>query len=144
MPIIALFAGALFGESGLVATSAYFIGVASVIIRGIILKKTKAFAGEAAPFVMELPAYHMPSVSNVLRSTWERGWSFIKRAGTVILASAVVLWFLQGFGFTDGVFGMVEDNNTSLLAAIGNFIARFSFLSALAAGRRRSRPSPDL
>ncbi len=123
MPIIALFAGALFGGSGLVATSAYFIGVAAVIVSGIILKKTKPFAGEAAPFVMELPAYHIPSSANVLRSTWERGWSFIKRAGTIILASAIVLWFLQGFGFVDGVFGMVEDNNTSLLAAIGNFIA---------------------
>ncbi len=123
LPIIALFAGALFGGSGLVATSAYFIGVASVIISGILLKKTKPFAGEAAPFVMELPAYHVPAASNVLRSTWERGWSFIKRAGTVILASSVVLWFLQAFGVVDGVFGMVEDNNTSLLAAIGNSIA---------------------
>ena len=123
LPIIALFAGALFNESGLVATSAYFIGVAAVIVSGIILKKTKPFAGEAAPFVMELPAYHIPSYSNVLRSTWERGWSFIRRAGTIILASAVVLWFLQGFGVVDGVFGMVEDNNTSLLAAIGSFIA---------------------
>ena len=123
MPIIGLFAGALFGGSGLTATSAYFIGVAAVIISGIILKKTKPFAGEAAPFVMELPAYHVPSATNVFRSTWERGWSFIKRAGTIILASAVVLWFLQGFGVVDGVFGMVEDNNTSLLAAIGSFIA---------------------
>ncbi|MFA9381272.1 MAG: ferrous iron transport protein B [Acetanaerobacterium sp.] len=123
MPIIALFAGALFGGSGLVATSAYFIGVASVIVSGIILKKMKSFAGDAAPFVMELPSYHIPSATNVFRSTWERGWSFIRRAGTIILASAVVLWFLQGFGSVDGVFGMVEDNNTSLLAAIGNAIA---------------------
>ena len=123
MPIIALFAGALFGGSGLVATSAYFIGVSAVIISGIILKKTKPFAGEAAPFVMELPAYHIPSVTNVFHSTWERGWSFIKRAGTIILASSVLLWFLQGFGFADGVFSMVEDNNTSLLASIGNAIA---------------------
>ena len=123
MPIIALFAGALFGGSGLVATSAYFIGVASVIISGIILKKTKPFAGEAAPFVMELPAYHIPSAKNVFHSTWERGWSFIRRAGTIILASSVILWFLQGFGVVDGVFGMVEDNNSSLLAAIGNSIA---------------------
>ena len=123
MPIIALFAGAIFGGSGLVATSFYFIGVAAVIITGIMLKKTKMFAGDPAPFVMELPAYHRPSVGNVLRSTWERGWSFIKRAGTIILASAVVLWFLQSFGVVDGVFQMVEDNNTSLLAAIGNFVA---------------------
>jgi ferrous iron transport protein B len=123
MPIIALFAGALFGGAGWVATSAYFIGVAAVIISGVILKKTKPFAGNPAPFVMELPAYHVPAVGNVLRSTWERGWSFIKRAGTVILASSVVLWFLQAFGIVDGVFGMVEDNNTSLLASIGGFIA---------------------
>jgi ferrous iron transport protein B len=123
MPIIGLFAGALFGGAGWVATSAYFIGVAAVIISGIILKKMKPFAGKPSPFVMELPAYHIPAVSNVLHSTWERGWSFIKRAGTVILASSVVLWFLQAFGAVDGVFQMVEDNNTSLLAAIGNFIA---------------------
>lgn len=123
MPIIGLFAGALFGGSGLVATSAYFIGVAAIILSGIMLKKMKAFAGEPAPFVMELPAYHVPSGTNVLRATWERGWSFIKRAGTVILASSVILWFLQGFGFAGGVFGMVEDNNTSLLAAIGQGIA---------------------
>ena len=123
MPIIGLFAGALFGGSGWIATSAYFIGVAAVIVSGIILKKTKLFAGDPAPFVMELPAYHIPSAKNVLHSTWERGWSFIKRAGTVILASSVVLWFLQGFGFVDGVFGMVEDNNASLLASIGNVVA---------------------
>ena len=123
MPIIGLFAGALFGGSGWIATSAYFIGVAAVIVSGIILKKTKLFAGDPAPFVMELPAYHIPSAKNVLHSTWERGWSFIKRAGTVILASSVVLWFLQGFGFVDGVFGMVEDNNASLLASVGNVVA---------------------
>ena len=123
MPIVGMFAGALFGNSGLVATSAYFIGIASVILSGILLKKTKAFAGEAAPFVMELPAYHVPSAGNVLHSTWERGWSFIRRAGTVILASSVVLWFLQGFGFVNGAFQMVEDNNSSLLAAIGTMIA---------------------
>ncbi len=130
MPIIGLFAGAIFGGSGLVATSAYFIGVAAIIVSGIILKKTKPFAGEPAPFVMELPAYHVPSVGNVLRGTWERGWSFIKRAGTVILLSSIVLWFLQGFGNVNaGIegaaykFGMVADNNTSLLALIGNFIA---------------------
>ena len=122
MPIIGLFAGALFGGSFLVAVSAYFIGVAAIALSGIILKKTKLFAGDPAPFVMELPAYHIPAWGNVLRATWERGWSFIKRAGTVILASSVVLWFLQGFGFTDGAFGMVEDNNTSLLAAIGGVV----------------------
>ena len=123
MPIIGLFAGAVFGGSSLVATSAFFIGIAAVVISGIMLKKFKAFAGEPAPFVMELPAYHAPSASNVLRATWERGWSFIKRAGTVILLSTIVLWFLQGYGFTGGAFGPVEDNNTSLLAAIGNAIA---------------------
>ena len=123
MPIIGLFAGAVFGGSSLVATSAFVIGIAAVIISGIILKKFKAFAGEPAPFVMELPTYHLPSAGNVLRATWERGWSFIKRAGTVILLSSIILWFLQGFGFTDGQFGMVEDNNTSLLANIGNAIA---------------------
>ena len=123
MPIIGLFAGALFGNSGLVAVSAYFIGVAAVIISGIILKKTKIFAGDPAPFVMELPAYHVPKAVNILRGTWERGWSFIKRAGTVILLSSIILWFLQGFGFVDGAFGMVEDNNSSLLASIGRFVA---------------------
>ena len=123
MPIIGLFAGALFGGSGLVATSAYFIGMAAIIVSGIMLKKTKLFAGDPAPFVMELPAYHVPAWGNVLRATWERGWSFIKRAGTVILASTIVLWFLQGFGFTDGQFGMVEDNNTSLLASIGGAVS---------------------
>ena len=123
MPIIGLFAGAVFGGSSLVATSAFFIGITAVVISGIMLKKFKAFAGEPAPFVMELPAYHAPSAGNVLRATWERGWSFIKRAGTVILLSTIVLWFLQGYGFTDGVFGPVEDNNSSLLAAIGNAIA---------------------
>ena len=122
MPIIGLFAGAIFGGSGLVAVSAYFIGVAAIILSGIILKKTRAFSGDPAPFVMELPAYHVPSANNVLRATWERGWSFIKRAGTVIVASSIVLWFLQGFGFVDGAFGMVEDNNNSLLAAIGGSI----------------------
>lgn len=123
MPIIGLFAGALFGNSGLVATSAYFIGAAAVVVSGILLKKLKAFAGEPAPFVMELPAYHIPSPANILRATWERGWSFIKRAGTVILVSSIILWFLQSFGVVDGAFQMVEDNNSSLLAAIGSFIA---------------------
>ena len=123
MPIIGLFAGALFGGSGLVAVSAYFIGVGAIIVSGIMLKKLKAFAGDPAPFVMELPQYHVPAPSNVLRATWERGWSFIKRAGTVILASSIILWFLQGFGFVDGVFGMVDDNNSSLLAVVGSAVA---------------------
>ena len=123
MPIIGLIAGALFGGSGLVAASAYFIGVAAIVISGIILKKTKMFAGDPAPFVMELPAYHIPSVGNVLRATWERGWSFIKRAGTVILASSIILWFLQGFGWENGAFGLVEDMNNSVLAAIGSAVA---------------------
>ena len=119
MPIIALFAGALFGGSAWVATSAYFIGVAAVVISGIILKKTRGFAGDPAPFVMELPAYHAPAAGNVLRAMWERGWSFIKRAGTVILLSSVILWFLQGFGFVDGVFQMVEDNSAPGLRLLG-------------------------
>ena len=123
MPIIGLIAGALFGGSGLVATSAYFIGVAAVIFSGIVLKKTKMFSGDPAPFVMELPAYHVPAVGNVLRATWERGWSFIKRAGTVILASSIILWFLQGFGWENGAFGLVEDMNNSVLAAIGSAVA---------------------
>ena len=123
MPIIGLFAGALFGGSSLVAVSAYFIGFAAIIISGIILKKTKLFAGDPAPFVMELPAYHVPAWGNVLRATWERGWSFIKRAGTVILACTIVLWFLQGFGFEDGVFGMVEDQDNSILAAVASALA---------------------
>lgn len=123
LPILMMFAGAIFGGSPLVTTSFYFIGIAAVVISGIILKKTKAFAGEVSPFIMELPAYHVPLVTNILRTTWERGWSFIKRAGTVILASSVVLWFLQSFGIEGGVLSMVEDNNTSLLAAIGGVIA---------------------
>ena len=123
MPIIGLFAGAVFGGSAWVATSAFFIGIGAVVVTGIMLKKFKAFAGEPAPFVMELPQYHAPSAGNVLRATWERGWSFIKRAGTIILLSSIVLWFLQGYGFVDGVFQAVEDNNTSLLASIGNAVA---------------------
>jgi ferrous iron transport protein B len=121
-PIIALFAGAIFGGSALVAASAYFMGIASVILSGIMLKKFKAFAGEPAPFVMELPAYHVPSAGNVLRATWERGWSFIKRAGSVILLASIAIWFLQSFGFVDGTFGLVEDSDASLLAAIGGAI----------------------
>ena len=123
MPIIGLFAGALFGGSSWVATSAYFIGFAAIIISGIILKKTKLFAGDPAPFVMELPAYHVPAWGNVLRATWERGWSFIKRAGTVILASTIILWFLQGFGFENGTFTMVEDQDNSILAIVASAIS---------------------
>lgn len=123
LPIIGMIAGAFFDDAWWVATSAYFIGVATIIISGIILKKLKAFAGEAAPFVMELPPYHSPAASNVFRATWERGWSFIKRAGTVILLSAVLIWFLQAFGVTADGFGMVEDNNDSLLAAVGGAVA---------------------
>ena len=123
MPIIGLFAGAIFGGSGLVAVSAYFIGIGAVVISGIILKKTKIFSGDPAPFVMELPSYHAPVPKNIFRATWERGWSFVKKAGTVILLSTVVLWFLQGFGFEGGVFTLVSDNSNSLLAYIGNAIA---------------------
>ena len=123
MPIIGLIAGALFGGSSLVAVSAYFIGMAAIICSGIMLKKTKLFAGDPAPFVMELPAYHVPAWGNVLRATWERGWSFIKRAGSVILLATVVLWFMQGFGFENGVFGMVEDQDNSVLAAIATKVA---------------------
>ena len=123
LPIIGLIAGAFFDNSGLVAVSAYFIGVAAIIISGIMLKKTKMFSGDPAPFVMELPAYHLPTVGNVLRSMWERGWSFIKKAGTIILLSTVLLWFLQGFGVENGSFGMVEDLENSVLAKIGNLFA---------------------
>ena len=123
LPIIALIAGALFGNAWWVAPSAYFVGIASIIISGIILKKTKMFAGDPAPFVMELPAYHWPTVGNVLRSMWERGWSFIKKAGTVILLATILVWFLSSFGWAeDGAFGMV-DMNDSVLAIIGNAIA---------------------
>ena len=123
LPIIALIAGALFDGAWWVSPSAYFIGVAAIIISGIMLKKTKLFSGDPAPFVMELPAYHWPTVGNVLRSMWERAWSFIKKAGTVILLSSIVLWFLQAFGVENGSFGMVEDLNNSVLATIGSAIA---------------------
>ena len=123
LPIIAMIAGAFFDNSGWVATSCYFVGIAAIICSGIILKKTKMFAGDAAPFVMELPAYHWPTVSNVLRSMWERGWSFIKKAGTIILLSTIVLWFLMSFGWESGSFGMVEELNNSILASIGSAIA---------------------
>lgn len=125
IPFIAMIAGAIFGGSAWVATSAYFVGMAAIVVSGIILKKTKPFAGEPAPFVMELPAYHWPTVKNVLRSMWERGWSFIKKAGTIILLSTIVIWFTTYFGFVDGAFRMLEDSeiNNSILAAIGGAIA---------------------
>ena len=134
LPIIALIAGAFFDNAGWVSWSAYFIGIAAIICSGIILKKTKMFAGEPAPFVMELPAYHWPTVGNVLRSMWERGWSFIKKAGTIILLSTIVLWFLMSFGWVDGSFGMLDFDGLEgaaleaaqaqcVLAKIGSVIA---------------------
>ena len=123
LPIIALIAGAIFRGASWVAPAAYFIGIAAIICSGIILKKTKMFAGDPAPFVMELPAYHWPTVSNVLRSMWERGWSFIKKAGTVILLSTIVVWFASNFGFVDGHFGMVDDLSDGILSAIGRSFA---------------------
>ena len=123
LPIIALIAGALFDGAWWVAPSAYFVGVAAIIISGIILKKTKMFSGDPAPFVMELPAYHMPTVMNVLRSMWERGWSFIKKAGTIILLSSIVVWFTSNIGIVDGHIGMVEDLSDGFLAKIGSAIA---------------------
>ncbi len=125
VPFIAMIAGALFGGSAWVSTSAYFIGMAAIIISGIMLKKTKMFAGDPAPFVMELPAYHWPTLGNVLRSMWERGWSFIKKAGTIILLSTIFVWFTTYFGFVDGTFRMLDESeiNNSILAAIGGAIA---------------------
>lgn len=125
LPIIALIAGALFNDASWVAPAAYFIGIAAIITSGIILKKTKRFAGDPAPFVMELPAYHMPTILNVLRSMWERGWSFIKKAGTIILLSTILVWFTSYFGFIDGQFTMLEDTQLdhSILASIGNAIS---------------------
>lgn len=125
LPIVALIAGALFGGAWWVAPSAYFVGIAAIICSGIILKKTKMFAGDPAPFVMELPAYHLPTVGNVLRSMWERGWSFIKKAGTIILLSTILVWFTSYFGWIDGQFRMLEDMELdhSILAAVGNGIA---------------------
>lgn len=123
LPIIGLIAGACFGGASWVATSAYFVGVAAIIISGIMLKKTKRFAGDPAPFVMELPAYHIPTLGTVLRSTWERGWSFIKKAGTIITLATILIWFLQGFGVENGAFGMVEDMDNSILAKFGNLFA---------------------
>lgn len=125
LPIIGLIAGAFFGNAGWVSWSAYFVGIAAIICSGIILKKTKMFAGDPAPFVMELPAYHMPTAGNVLRSMWERGWSFMKKAGTIILLSTIVLWFLQGFGWVDGSFTMLEAEQLdySILASVGGVAA---------------------
>ncbi len=125
LPIIALIAGALFGGAWWVAPSAYFVGIGAIICSGIILKKTKMFAGEAAPFVMELPAYHWPTVGSVLRSMWERGWSFIKKAGTIILLSTIILWFLMSFGRAEGSFGMLEAEqlDRSILASAGSIFA---------------------
>ena len=125
VPFIGMIAGALFGGSAWVSTSAYFIGMAALIISGIMLKKTKMFAGDPAPFVMELPAYHWPTLGNVLRSMWERGWSFIKKAGTIILLSTIFVWFTSRFGWLDGQFGMLEEDqiSASILAKIGNAIA---------------------
>ena len=121
LPIIGLIAGAMFGGTWWVAPSAYFIGIAAIVISGIMLKKTKMFSGDPAPFVMELPAYHLPTVKNLLHSMWERGWSFIKKAGSIILLATILVWFTSNFGFVDGSFGMV-DMNDSILAAIGSFI----------------------
>ena len=125
VPFIAMISGAIFGGSPWISTGAYFIGMAAIICSGIILKKTKMFAGEPAPFVMELPAYHWPTLSNVLRSMWERGWSFIKKAGTIILLSTIVIWFLSRFGWVDGAFGMLEEDeiSMSILARIGSAVA---------------------
>lgn len=125
VPFIAMIAGAIFGGSAWIAVGAYFIGMAAIIISGIILKKTKMFAGDPAPFVMELPAYHWPTLKNVLRSMWERGWSFIKKAGTIILLSTIVIWFLSRFGWNEGSFGMLEEDeiSMSILAKIGSAVA---------------------
>ena len=125
VPFIAMIAGAIFGGSAWVATSAYFVGMAAIVISGIMLKKTRMFAGEPAPFVMELPPYHMPTLGNVLRSMWERGWSFIKKAGTIILLSTILVWFTSYFGWVDGTFRMLSEDelDASILAAIGGAIA---------------------
>ncbi|MGN1419006.1 MAG: nucleoside recognition domain-containing protein, partial [Acutalibacteraceae bacterium] len=125
LPFIAMIAGAIFGGAAWVAPAAYFIGMAAIICSGIMLKKTKLFAGDPAPFVMELPAYHWPTFGNVMRSMWERGWSFIKKAGTIILLSTIIIWFTTYFGFVDGSFGMLSDDqiDCSILASIGGAIA---------------------
>ena len=123
LPIVGLIAGALFDNAWWVAASVYFIGIFAIVVSGIMLKKTKPFSGDPAPFVMELPAYHMPTPKSVFSATWERGWSFIKKAGTVILLSSVILWFLQSFGVENGAFCMVEDLNHSVLAIVGSAIS---------------------
>ena len=125
VPFIAMIAGAIFGGAGWVAPSAYFLGIGAILVSGIMLKKTKLFAGDPAPFIMELPSYHLPTVGNVLHSMWERGWSFIKKAGTIILLATILVWFLSYFGWTDGSFGMLEEDqmDSSILAMIGNAIA---------------------
>jgi ferrous iron transport protein B len=124
MPIVGLVAGALFGGSAWIATSAYFVGIAAVVISGIILKKTKAFSGEPSPFVMELPSYHMPVASNIFRTTWDRGWSFIKRAGTVILAASVIIWILNSLSFENGLHYVTEENGgATILELLGNAVA---------------------
>ena len=122
LPIIALFAGAVFGGEWWVAPSAYFLGIIAILCSGVILKKTRFFAGDPAPFVMELPAYHLPTIGAVLRSMWERAWSFIKKAGTIILVACILIWFISSYGFVDGVFQAVEDQNDSILAIIGDAI----------------------
>ena len=122
LPIIALFAGAVFGGEWWVAPSAYFLGIVAILCSGVILKKTRFFAGDPAPFVMELPAYHLPTIGAVLRSMWERAWSFIKKAGTIILVACILIWFISSYGFVDGVFQAVEDQNDSILAIIGGAI----------------------
>ena len=122
LPIIALFAGAVFGGEWWVAPSTYFLGIIAILCSGVILKKTRFFAGDPAPFVMELPAYHLPTIGAVLRSMWERAWSFIKKAGTIILVACILIWFISSYGFVDGVFQAVEDQNDSILAIIGGAI----------------------
>ena len=145
VPFIAMIAGAIFGGAAWVATSAYFVGMAAIIISGIMLKKTKMFAGDPAPFVMELPAYHWPTVGNVLRSMWERGWSFIKKAGTIILLSTIFVWFTTYFGWVDGAFRMLSEERDRLPPSSPRSATRSpgsSRRSAGATGRRLSPPSP--
>ena len=146
VPFIGMIAGAIFGGSAWVATSSYFVGMAAIIISGIMLKKTKMFAGDPAPFVMELPAYHMPTLGNVLRSMWERGWSFIKKAGTIITLSTILVWFTTYFGFVDGTFRMLAEDeiDSSILAAIGNVIAWIFIPLGWATGRQLLHLSPVL
>ncbi|MCR4934952.1 MAG: ferrous iron transporter B, partial [Oscillospiraceae bacterium] len=126
LPVIGLIAGALFGGSTWIATSAYFVGIAAIVISGVMLKKTKMFAGDPAPFVMELPAYHLPAWGNILRGTWERGWSFIKRAGTVIVLSSIIIWFLTSFGFVNSHFGMVDALYEDETVATEEYVASVS------------------